>query len=49
MTGLLIGTFVLAGIHTLLWLPRSIQWRRKLKNKNAENLKERNNESGEDS
>ena len=48
MTGLLIGTFVLAGIHTLLWLPRSIQWRRKLKNKNAENLNENTNEPGED-
>ena len=31
MTGLLVGTFVIAGIHTLLWLPRSLQWRRKLK------------------
>ena len=30
MTGLLIGTFVLAGIHTLLWLPRSLQWKREL-------------------
>jgi hypothetical protein len=31
MTGLLIGTFFVAGLHTLLWLPRSLQWRRKLK------------------
>lgn len=31
MTGLLVGTFVLAGIHTLLWLPRSIQYRKELK------------------
>ena len=31
MTGLLIITFLLAGIHTLLWLPRSLQWRRELK------------------
>lgn len=31
MTGLLIGTFIVGGLHTLLWLPRSIQWRRQLK------------------
>jgi uncharacterized protein with PIN domain len=28
MTSLLIGTFVLGGIHTLLWLPRALQRRR---------------------
>jgi hypothetical protein len=31
MTGLLIFTFVIAGIHTILWLPRSLMWRRELK------------------
>ena len=31
MTGLLVGTFFIAGMHTLLWLPRSLEWRRKLK------------------
>ena len=31
MTGLLVGTFFIAGLHTLLWLPRSLEWRRKLK------------------
>jgi hypothetical protein len=31
MTGLLLGTFIIAGLHTLLWLPRSLEWRRKLK------------------
>ena len=31
MTGLLVITFFLAGIHTLLWLPRSLQWRKELK------------------
>jgi hypothetical protein len=31
MTGLLVGTFLLAGLHTLLWLPRSLQWKRELK------------------
>ncbi|HET9250531.1 MAG TPA: hypothetical protein VFP58_00270 [Candidatus Eisenbacteria bacterium] len=28
MVGLLIGTFTVGGIHTLLWLPRAIQMRR---------------------
>jgi Cytochrome c3/Class III cytochrome C family len=36
MTGLLVGTFVIAGVHTLLWLPRSLQWRRKLKSLHLE-------------
>lgn len=31
MTSLLIGTFVLGGIHTLLWLPRALKMRRDLK------------------
>lgn len=33
MTGLLIGTFVFGGVHTLLWLPRALQMRRELKHK----------------
>jgi len=28
MTGLLVGTFAVSGLHTLLWLPRAIQMRR---------------------
>ncbi|HUI66326.1 MAG TPA: cytochrome C, partial [Bacteroidota bacterium] len=28
MTGLLVGTFVIGGLHTLLWLPRALQIRR---------------------
>ncbi|MBE0570058.1 MAG: hypothetical protein IH618_00815 [Ignavibacteriaceae bacterium] len=31
MTGLLVVTFFIAGLHTILWLPRSLEWRRKLK------------------
>jgi hypothetical protein len=31
MTALLIGTFVISGLHTLLWLPRAFQMRRELK------------------
>jgi cytochrome b subunit of formate dehydrogenase len=30
MTGLLVGTFALAGAHTLAWLPRSLRYRRHL-------------------
>ncbi len=45
MTGLLVGTFFIAGAHTLLWLPRSIKWRRELKQR----LKESENEDGTDS
>ena len=30
MTTLLVGTFVVSGIHTLLWLPRAFQMRREL-------------------
>ena len=31
MTGLLVGTFVIGGLHTVLWLPRAFQMRRELK------------------
>jgi len=37
MTGLLVITFLLAGIHTLLWLPRSLQWRKELKARHNSN------------
>jgi uncharacterized protein with PIN domain len=36
MTTLLMGTFVLGGIHTLLWLPRAFQMRRELRAAEAE-------------
>jgi hypothetical protein len=46
MTGLLLGTFVIAGLHTILWLPRSLEWRRKLKAMQSdENNKDEKNES----
>ncbi|MBI5709261.1 MAG: hypothetical protein HZC42_03025 [Candidatus Eisenbacteria bacterium] len=35
MTGLLVGTFTLAGLHTLAWLPRSLQYRRELEREHA--------------
>jgi hypothetical protein len=31
MTALLIGTFTVSGVHTLLWLPRALQMRRELR------------------
>jgi cytochrome b subunit of formate dehydrogenase len=30
MTALLVGTFAVAGLHTLLWLPRSLRYRKEL-------------------
>ena len=44
MTGLLIFTFVIAGIHTLLWLPRSLQWRRELKRQKSINTDKNDNQ-----
>lgn len=31
MTGLLVGTFTIGGLHTLLWIPRAVQMRRELR------------------
>jgi hypothetical protein len=31
MTILLVGTFVVTGIHTLLWIPRALEMRRELR------------------
>jgi predicted CXXCH cytochrome family protein len=36
MTGLLIGTLVISGTHTALWLPRSFAYRKQIKNGHAE-------------
>jgi uncharacterized protein with PIN domain len=35
MTTLLVGTFVMGGIHTLLWLPRALEMRRELRAEEA--------------
>ena len=40
MTGLLLGTFVVGGLHTLLWLPRAFQMRRELRAAKTEAAKE---------
>jgi hypothetical protein len=45
MTGLLVGTFVVSGAHTLLWLPRALQMRRALRE--AEEAEERQVEQEE--
>ena len=44
MTGLLVFTFVIAGVHTILWLPRSLQWRRQLKKKKSMEKDSKSNE-----
>ncbi len=36
MTGLLLGTFLLSGVHTLLWLPRALAIRRRRRMEKAE-------------
>jgi hypothetical protein len=38
MTTLLIFTFILGGTHTILWLPRALQWRKELKRMEEEGL-----------
>ena len=40
MTGLLVGTFVVSGAHTLLWLPRALQMRRELREAEAAEQRE---------
>jgi uncharacterized protein with PIN domain len=35
MTSLLVGTFVIGGVHTLLWLPRAFEMRRQLRAEEA--------------
>lgn len=52
MTGLLVVTFFIAGLHTILWLPRSLEWRRKLKELRSQANADRDdlddNKSGKD-
>jgi nitrate/TMAO reductase-like tetraheme cytochrome c subunit len=43
MTSLLVGTLVLGGVHTLMWLPRSIKYKRELRQ--AELAREGSDES----
>jgi Cytochrome c3 len=45
MTALLIGTFVVSGLHTLLWLPRALQMRRELRAAEEEKAGQRKTEA----
>jgi hypothetical protein len=42
MTSLLIGTFVIGAVHTLLWLPRAVEMRREIKAEEAKERAEKN-------
>ena len=48
MTGLLVGTFFIAGLHTLLWFPKSLEWRRKLKKIHDDEINSNENNSDPD-
>lgn len=47
MTGLLVVTFVVSGIHTLLWLPRALQMRRARQKREQERQAHENDPSTE--
>jgi hypothetical protein len=49
MTALLVGTFIVGGVHTLLWLPRAVEMRRNLKaeEEEEERAKRMNGDTGE--
>jgi len=47
MTSLLVGTFIIGGVHTLLWLPRALQMQRQ-RRKGAEGKKQEEGEHGKD-
>jgi hypothetical protein len=40
MTALLVGTFVVGGIHTVMWIPRAFQMRRELREEEAREARE---------
>jgi hypothetical protein len=54
MTTLLVSTFVISGLHTLLWLPKALEMRRALRAEEAREKAEASaaaleaNPSGED-
>lgn len=47
MTALLIGTFTFFGIHTLLWFPRALREKNKMKKKNGTNSKSESEENSD--
>jgi hypothetical protein len=46
MTTLLLGTFVVGGVHTLLWLPRALEMRRELRTAEAKEAAAAGGEAG---
>jgi uncharacterized protein with PIN domain len=48
MTTLLLGTFVVGGLHTLLWLPKALQMRRELRAQEAREAAEKSASPGTD-
>jgi hypothetical protein len=48
MTTLLLSTFVIGGIHTLLWLPKALQMRRELRAEEEEKAAQHNNPGSEE-
>ncbi len=38
MTGLLVGTFFISGVHTLLWLPRALRMKRERRREQAKSI-----------
>ncbi len=49
MTGLLVVTFGVSGIHTLLWLPRALRWKRQRVKAELEEQSQKPTEDGETS
>jgi uncharacterized protein with PIN domain len=47
MTTLLVGTFIVGGLHTVLWIPRAIQWRREI-NREEQAARAQEKEEGAD-
>ena len=45
MTALLVGTFLVSGIHTLMWMPRALQMRRELRAAELEEAKQAGGEA----
>jgi hypothetical protein len=48
MTSLLVGTFIIGGVHTLLWLPRAFQMRRDLRAEEAKEAAEEADQKASD-
>jgi hypothetical protein len=49
MTSLLVGTFFLGGVHTLLWLPRALQMQRQRRKESGQQNQGNKGEHGDNS